>query len=103
MSEKTYVEDIDRSVYDIKNEEKDVYRVKEGLTPAIVEQISKEKKDPQWMQLFRLESLQIYNQLQVPNWGPSIEGLNMDEIVTYVRPNTHICLLYTSPSPRDRG
>lgn len=74
MSEKTYVEDIDRSVYDIKNEEKDVYRVKEGLTPAIVEQISKEKKDPQWMQLFRLESLQIYNQLQVPNWGPSIEG-----------------------------
>ena len=54
MSEKTYVEDIDRSVYDIKNEEKDVYRVKEGLTPAIVEQISKEKKDPQWMQLFRL-------------------------------------------------
>ena len=99
-SEKTYVEDIDRSVYDIKNEEKDVYRVKEGLTPAIVEQISKEKKDPQWMQLFRLESLQIYNQLQVPNWGPSIEGLNMDEIVTYVRPNTHMSAKW-SDVPKD--
>ena len=100
MSEKTYVEDIDRSVYDIKNEEKDVYRVKEGLTPAIVEQISKEKKDPQWMQLFRLETLQIYNQLQVPNWGPSIEGLNMDEIVTYVRPNTHMSAKW-SDVPKD--
>ena len=100
MSEKTYVEDIDRSVYDIKNEEKDVYRVKEGLTPAIVEQISKEKKDPQWMQLFRLESLQIYNQLQVPNWGPSIEGLNMDKIVTYVRPNTHMSAKW-SDVPKD--
>lgn len=100
MSEKTYVEDIDRSVYDIKNEEKDVYRVKEGLTPAIVEQISKEKKDPQWMQLFRLESLQIYDQLQVPNWGPSIEGLNMDEIVTYVRPNTHMSAKW-SDVPKD--
>ena len=100
MSEKTYVEDIDRSVYDIKNEEKDVYRVKEGLTPAIVEQISKEKKDPQWMQLFRLESLQIYNQLQVPNWGPSIEELNMDEIVTYVRPNTHMSAKW-SDVPKD--
>ncbi|MFQ7222592.1 MAG: Fe-S cluster assembly protein SufB [Lachnospiraceae bacterium] len=100
MSEKTYVEDIDRSVYDIKNEEKDVYRVKEGLTLAIVEQISKEKKDPQWMQLFRLESLQIYNQLQVPNWGPSIEGLNMDEIVTYVRPNTHMSAKW-SDVPKD--
>ena len=100
MSEKKYVEDIDRSVYDIKNEEKDVYRVKEGLTSAIVEQISKEKKDPQWMQLFRLESLQIYNQLQVPNWGPSIEGLNMDEIVTYVRPNTHMSAKW-SDVPKD--
>ena len=63
-------------------------RVKEGLTPAIVEKISSEKHDPVWMQNFRLESLQIYNEMKVPDWGPSIEGLNMDDIVTYVRPNT---------------
>ena len=69
-------------------QEKDVYRVKEGLTPAIVEKISSEKHDPVWMQNFRLESLQIYNEMKVPDWGPSIEGLNMDDIVTYVRPNT---------------
>ncbi len=88
MEEKTYVDDIDRSVYDIKNEEKDGYRMKEGLTPEIVQQLSKEKKDPQWMQLFRLESLQIYNRMEVPDWGPSIEGLDMDHIATYVRPDT---------------
>ena len=88
MKEKTYVEDIDRSMYDFRNEEKDAYKVKEGLTPAIVEQISKEKNDPAWMQLFRLQSLQIYNSMKIPNWGPPIDGLNMDEIVTYVRPNT---------------
>ena len=51
MKEKTYVEDIDRSMYDFRNEEKDTYKVKEGLTPAIVEHISKEKNDPAWMQL----------------------------------------------------
>ncbi len=88
MKEKTYVDDIDRSIYDFKNEEKDAYRVEEGLTPAIVEKISQEKNDPAWMQNFRLESLQIYNEMKVPDWGPSIEGLNMDQIVTYVRPNT---------------
>lgn len=33
MKEKTYVEDIDRSMYDFRNEEKDAYRVDEGLTP----------------------------------------------------------------------
>mgnify|MGYP000723076579 FL=1 len=88
MREKTNVNDVDRSMYDFRNEEKDVYRVKEGLTPAIVEKISSEKHDPVWMQNFRLESLQIYNEMAVPDWGPSIEGLNMDHIVTYVRPNT---------------
>lgn len=88
MREKSNVNDIDRSIYDFRNEEKDAYRVKEGLTPEIVEKISSEKNDPVWMQLFRLQSLQIYNELKVPDWGPSIEGLNMDDIVTYVRPNT---------------
>ncbi len=88
MREKSYVEDIDRSIYDFKDDEKDAYKVKAGLTPEIVQKISDEKKDPAWMQLFRLHSLQIYNQMPIPDWGPSIEGLNMDDIVTYVRPNT---------------
>ena len=82
MKEKTCVDDIDRSMYDFRNEEKDAYKVKEGLTPAIVEQISKEKNDPAWMQLFRLQSLQIYNSMEIPNWGPPIDELNMDQIVT---------------------
>ena len=36
MKEKSQVEDIDRSVYDIRDEENDAYRMQEGLTPAIV-------------------------------------------------------------------
>lgn len=88
MEEKTYLDDIDRSMYDFRNEDKDAYRLEEGLTAAIVEKISEEKNDPQWMHDFRLKSLEIYNQLQVPDWGPDISGLNMDNIVTYVRPNT---------------
>ena len=45
------------------------YRVDEGLTPEIVEQISKEKNDPAWMELFRLQSLQIYNSHEGPGLG----------------------------------
>ena len=88
MEEKTYVDDIDRSLYDFRNEDKDAYRISEGLTREIVEQISREKHDPEWMREFRLKSLEIYNSIQMPQWGPSIEGLNMENIVTYVRPNT---------------
>ena len=88
MREKSMVDDIDRSVYDIRDEERDAYRIESGLTSAIVDKLSREKNDPEWMRLFRLRSLEIYNELQVPDWGPSIEGLDIDNIATYVRPNT---------------
>lgn len=100
MKEKTYVEDVDRSVYDIKDDEKNAYRINEGLDTSIVEKISKEKNDPSWMELFRLQSLQIYNQLKVPNWGPSIDGLDMEHIATYVRPNTKMSAKW-SDVPKD--
>ena len=88
MKERTQVEDIDRNMYDFKKDEKDYYKVDEGLTPEIVEQISDEKNDPEWMKELRLKSLEIYNEMKVPEWGPSIDGLDMDHIVTYVKPKT---------------
>ena len=86
--EKTVVADVDRSIYDFKDESRDSYRIESGLTPEIVEKISEEKHDPDWMREFRLKSLEIYNNTPMVNWGPSIEGLDMANIVTYVRPNT---------------
>ena len=88
MKEKTQVEDIDRSIYDIKDKENDAYRMEDGLTPEIIEKLSKEKGDPEWMREFRLKSLETYNEMPLPNWGPSIEGLDIDHIATYVRPKT---------------
>ena len=84
---KTYVEDIDRSVYDIRDRVNASYQVGQGLTPAIVNEIAVTKGDPEWMRLFRLKSLQVYDRLPMPGWGPSLDELNMDEIVTYIRPN----------------
>ncbi len=86
--ERTEVEELNRSMYDFRYEEEGFFRIKEGLTEDIVLEISKEKRDPAWMTDFRLKSLDIYNKLKVPDWGPDISGLNIDDIVTYVRPNT---------------
>lgn len=88
MKEKTYVEDVDRSIYDIKNEDKDSFRIPEGLDVSVVERISKEKKDPPWMRQFRLDSLKLYHKIKIPDWGPPLDGLDMDHIAAYVRPNT---------------
>ena len=36
------------------------------------------------MREFRLASLQEYRRRQIPDWGPDISGLNVDNIASYV-------------------
>ena len=84
---KTYVEDLSRicTTYTIPLYN---YKTDKGLTPEIVQEISQTKKEPAWMTEFRLKSLDIYYQLDVPPWGPNIDELDIDNIVTYVKPPT---------------
>ncbi len=83
---KQKIQDVDRSLYDFRDDEsRGFYRMEEGLTEEIVLQISREKKDPDWMRDFRLKCLDLYNRMEVPDWGPSIDGLDMDRITNYVR------------------
>lgn len=82
------VADIDRSLYDFRYGEEGFERLDAGLTPEIVREISAKKDEPEWMLEFRLKSLEIYKSMSAPDWGPSIAGLDMDNIVTYVKPNT---------------
>ncbi|MBQ4152133.1 MAG: Fe-S cluster assembly protein SufB, partial [Schwartzia sp.] len=83
---KTFIEDIERTLYDIRNEDRSVYKSDSGLTEEIVRDISARKNDPEWMTEFRLKALDVYNHTELPTWGPDLSELNMDNIVTYVRP-----------------
>ncbi|WP_315903170.1 Fe-S cluster assembly protein SufB [Clostridium sp. CX1] len=87
---KTYIEDIERSIYDMKNEFQYSYKTEKGLTREIIEQISDEKNEPQWMRDFRIKSLEIYNSMPMPSWGPDLTELDVDNIITYIRPNTNM-------------
>ena len=84
---KTFVEDIERTLYDIRNEDHSVYKSESGLTPDIIRDISRRKHDPAWMTEFRLKALDTYNHIGLPTWGPDISELDMDKIVTYVQPD----------------
>ena len=84
---KNYIQDIERALYDVRDEDKSIYKSDAGLTEEIIRDISKRKKDPPWMLEFRLKSLEVYKKISLPTWGPDISALNMDEIVTYVKPN----------------
>ena len=85
---KTYVEEINRNIYDIKNKDEYDFKIKKGLTPEIIQEISNQKNDPDWMREFRQKALEVYHKLELPTWGPDLSELNMDEIATYVRPKS---------------
>ncbi len=89
-SEKTFVQDVDHSIYDFRYEEKDedYYKIRKGLDESIVLKISEEKKDPEWMRDFRLKCLRIFNETNEPDWGPDIHDLDIQKIVTYVKSKT---------------
>ena len=83
------VKDIDRRLYDFVKPEEGYERYADGLTPEIVESISRKKDEPDWMLELRLKSLETYQRMEMPaNWGPAIDGLDMDHISTYVSPKT---------------
>lgn len=85
---KSQVEDINRSIYDVKDEVEYSYKADKGLTEDVIREISREKDEPEWMLEKRLKALAIYNKLDVPPWAPDISELDMEHIDTYVRPKT---------------
>ncbi len=85
---KSNIQDVKRGVYDIINPDEAAYKSKAGINREIIKDISMKKNEPGWMTDFRLKSLEIYNTIPVPTWGPNLDELDMDNIVTYVRPKS---------------
>ena len=87
---KKNLDEINRNIYDIKNKDEYDFKIQKGLTKEIIEEISKQKNEPDWMLGIRLKALETYNKLELPTWGPDLSELNMDEIATYVRPKSKL-------------
>ena len=85
---KTKISEINQSFYDFKNDDNFDFKMKKGLSPEIVKEISQKKNEPKWVLAIRLKALEVYEKLDLPTWGPDLSELNMDEISTYVKPKT---------------
>ena len=79
--------DINRETYDHYNEDKYIYKAEPGLTKEIVEEISKQKNEPEWMLKKRLKAFEMFQKMPMPNWGPSLKNLNLNEIIFFQRPD----------------
>ncbi len=78
---------IDRSVYDDANKDQSKYVATPGITEEVVREIAKQKNEPAWLLQKRLKALQLFNQTDIPTWGPDLTPLDLNEIVYYIRPD----------------
>lgn len=83
---KTQLDEIQRAIYDIRDTGNTGYQVAPGLTEEIVREVSAGQNEPDWMLQLRLKSFATFRKLDMPAWGPSLNELDMDQIITYVRP-----------------
>lgn len=61
---------------------------KNGISREVVVEMSKIKNEPKFMLENRLKSLEIFMKKPMPNWGPDLSGLNLDDLVLYRPPNS---------------
>ena len=82
-----FLEKIDDYQYGFSDPDVSVYKSERGLSEQVVRNISKMKKEPEWMLQFRLKALAHFQQRPMPTWGPDLSGLDLDNIYYYVRPS----------------
>ena len=80
-----YVDNDIRNVYN-ESVSNNILKKEFGLTRKIIENISKEKDEPDWVLDIRIKALEQFYKMDNPDWGPDISYLNIDDIATYVKP-----------------
>ena len=79
--------EITKELYNLPNKENLKFKSKKGISEALVRQISKDKKEPDWILEKRLQGLKLFKKLPSPNFGPDISDLNFEEISYYIKPD----------------
>ena len=79
--------EIDRSRFDHADKIKARYSSKQGLSKEVVLRISEDKHEPEWIREKRLKAYEYFLKTPLPKWGPSLEKLDLNKIIYYVRPD----------------
>jgi Fe-S cluster assembly protein SufB len=86
-SDLEHLEGLDRYQYGFSDPDVSVFKSRKGLDEEVVRQISKLKEEPEWMLEFRLKALKHFQERPMPDWGPDLSRLDLDDIYYYVRPS----------------
>ena len=71
--------------FDWKDADHSVFEPKRGLSPAVVEEISALKSEPDWMRKFRLKALKHFDRRPMPWWGADLSDIDFENIYYFIR------------------
>jgi Fe-S cluster assembly protein SufB len=67
------------------DESRPVFTPKKGLSPAVVEEISSLKGEPDWMRKYRLKALKHFDRRPMPWWGADLSDIDFQDIFYFIR------------------
>ncbi len=75
----------DKYQYGFNDGDVQVLKLEKGLTKETVCQISKLKKEPDWMLDYRLKAYEQFLEIPNPTWGPNLNDIDFNDIYYYLK------------------
>lgn len=63
-----------------------IYKSGRGLSSDVIRSMSAQKGESAWMLDFRLKSFAMYEKKKMPEWGPSLAGIQFENLFYYLKP-----------------
>ncbi len=82
----TFDINLDEYKYGFSVPENYVFKSRKGLDEDIVREISGMKGEPEWMMKFRLHAYRAFVKRPIPQWGPNLNDIDLDDIYYYIKP-----------------
>ncbi len=82
---KELYDDDNRAQYEFRDKDVAIFRTEKGLDEATVREISKIKKEPEWMLDFRLKSLKEFFAHHQPSYGPDLSWIDFQDYTYYTK------------------
>ena len=80
ISQEEHLKELDKGYrFDWKDASHSVFEPKRGLSPAVVEEISSLKSEPDWMRKCRLKALEHFEARPMPWWGADLSDIDFNE------------------------
>lgn len=80
---KTITMALNRSLFDTPNKQRNKQKAVLGLNKKIIQTISADKKEPEWMLKKRLNAYELFKKTPLPKCGPDLSKLDLNKIAYY--------------------